>query len=279
MAPFIPSINPAKPAAGHFKDLLVAGERDPPLVPQILGNDASGFVRTTAVLADLGFDEVNWNLGCPFPMVAKKRRGSGLLPFPALIEAFLALACSASQLPISVKLRLGREDPREILAVMPVLNAFPLKRVIIHPRIGTQMYRGEVDLEGFAAAATICRHNVVYNGDIKDLVSFERLRTRFPEVKEWMIGRWAIYDPFLPCEIKGLPLPLEPKEMIRGFHDELYADYREVLCGPAHVMDKMKEVWTFMGKFFGRSGQLLGRIAQARTLEAYEQAVARVFEG
>jgi len=277
MAPFINSVNLARPAPNHFKDLLPEVNAGVALVPQILGNDAQAFVATTKVLADLGYSEVNWNLGCPFPMVANKRRGSGLLPHPELIEGFLALACAESKLPISVKLRLGRSDPAEILALMPVLNSFPLKLVWIHPRIGTQMYRGEVNLEGFEAAASMSRHELGYNGDVKDRGTFETLRDRFPAVREWMIGRWAIYDPFLPAAIRGAAVPPNWMEILKAFHDELYGDYRRVLFGPAHVMDKMKEVWTFIGRSFPHSGHLLARIAQAKTLEAYERAVDRVF--
>ncbi len=277
MAPFIASVNPAKPTAHHFKDLLPEVNQVIPLVPQILGNDATEFVATTKILADLGYAEVNWNLGCPFSMVAKKRRGSGLLPFPDLIEGFLGQACPRLCLPLSVKLRLGRKDPQDILDLMPILNSFPLKLVYIHPRVGTQMYRGEVDLDGFAAASRLCSHEVAYNGDIKDLRTFEMLRSRFPTVREWMIGRWAIFDPFLPGRIKGGPVATGRRGILQAFHDELYADYRKVLFGPAHVMDKMKEVWTFIGKSFPNCEQLLARIAQAKTLVAYERAVDRVF--
>ena len=135
------------------------------------------------MLADFGYGEVNWNLGCPYPMVTGKRRGAGLLPYPGAIKAFLDEACARSALPISVKLRLGLVDPREILAVMPALNAFPLRRVIIHPRIGAQMYEGDVDLDGFAEAAALCAHDVMYNGDIRNVADFESIRTRFPDRK------------------------------------------------------------------------------------------------
>ena len=277
MAPFIASVKPEKLPDRHFKDLSPKEDIGIRLVPQVLGNEAAGFVATAGILADLGYDEVNWNLGCPFPVVANKRRGSGLLPFPDLVAKFLDEACAGSALPISVKLRLGRNDPREILALMPILNGHPVKRIIIHPRLGIQMYRGEVDLEGFAAAAALSSHEVVYNGDIKDARTFETLRSRFPAVREWMIGRWAISDPFLVGRLKAEPRVRDRLGALRAFHDELYAGYREVLFGPAHVLDKMKEIWGLLGKSFPNAGKQLGRISQARTFEAYERAVDGVF--
>jgi tRNA-dihydrouridine synthase len=277
MAPFIAAVKPGKLPERHFKDLSPREDNGIRLVPQVLGNEAGGFVATARLLADLGYDEVNWNLGCPFPVVANKGRGSGLLPFPDLIARFLDEACAASALPLSVKLRLGRRDPGEILALMPILNAHPLARVIIHPRVGIQMYRGEVDLEGFAAAAALSTHEVVFNGDIKDARTFETLRSRFPAVREWMIGRWAISDPFLVGKLKAEPRVRDRLGTLRAFHDELYAGYREVLYGPAHVLDKMKEIWSLLGKSFPKAGKQLGRISQARTFEAYERAVDGVF--
>jgi tRNA-dihydrouridine synthase B len=279
LAPFILSVNTTEFKKTHFKDLVPEDRAGIPLVPQILSNDAAGFLQTSKILADLGYGEVNWNLGCPYSMVANKKRGSGLLPFPDLVEKFLERVCAGLGLSLSIKLRLGRKDPEEILALMPIFNAYPLKKIIIHPRIGIQMYKGEVDLEGFARAAEMSKHDVVYNGDIRDLKTYEYLQARFPSVREWMIGRWAISDPFLPAAIRGAgPVP-DRVRRIGAFHDELYAAYRGVLFGPAHVLDKMKEVWGLMGSSFPVNGKELERIARTHTLEGYESAVASIFRG
>lgn len=277
MAPFILSVQVDRLKDTHFKDLCPPDEGGIPLVPQILGNDAEGFLATAKVLADLGYPEVNWNLGCPYPMVADKGRGSGLLPFPDRITRFLDEVCPRLGPGLSVKLRLGRREAGEILALMPALNAYPLSRIILHARLGVQMYKGEVDLEGFGRAAALCAHRLSYNGDIKDRVGFETLRTRFPGVQEWMIGRGALEDPFLPARLKGLPLPPEPLEAIRDFHAELFAGYRAVLFGPAHVLDKMKEVWTYLGRNIQGAARDLEALPRAKTLEAYEATVERIF--
>ena len=278
VAPFIPSVNAASVSDTHFRDLLPPANAGIPLIPQILGNDADFFVATVKTLKDYGYDEVNWNLGCPYPMVANKKRGSGLLPFPDLIERFLDVACARTALPISVKVRLGRTDARELFRLMPIFNAFPLKRVVIHPRIGTQMYGGEVDLDGFSEAASLSNHPVMYNGDIKDAETFASLRSRFPSIQQWMIGRWALSDPFLASELKGLTPPADPAASIRAFHDELYEAYREVLFGPKHVLDKMKEVWSFLGGAFPGFARHFKDISKSKTLEAYGYAVAALFE-
>ncbi len=277
LAPFILAVKTEGWKESHFKDLKPEGQAGVALVPQLLGNEADGLILTARVLSSLGYTEVNWNLGCPYPMVTKKRRGAGLLPHPDLVKEILDTACRDAPLPISVKLRLGLHDAREILAIMPVLNEYPLKRVIVHPRVATQMYTGSVDLEGFSRALQLSRHPVVYNGDIKDVQNFNLLGERFPAVNEWMIGRWAIADPFLPALLKGIPLPPDPSASIMTFHDALYRGYQAVLDGPRHVLDKMKEVWTYLGQSFPDASDTLKHLAKSTTLQAYERSVHKLF--
>lgn len=279
VAPFILSVPRDAAREKHFRDLLPGADGTFPLVPQLLSNDAESFVQTAEVLAGYGYREVNWNLGCPYPMVADKKRGSGLLPFPGLIERFLETACARSALPVSVKVRLGRNDRAELLALAPVLNAFPLTKVIIHPRVGAQMYEGRVDLDGFSAAAAALRHPIVYNGDIRDAAVYASLAARFPSVGEWMIGRWAIADPFLPARIKGKPVPADAPARLRAFHDELRAEYRELLSGERHVLDKLKEIWGWLSESFPEPEEARKRIRRTGTPEAYERAVDAVFSG
>lgn len=281
MAPFVNSIHPettyAKSKENHFKDLIAGRFESVPLIPQIMGNEPLSFIETAKTIAGFGYTEVNWNLGCPFPMVTNKKRGSGLLPHPALIERFLEVVCAGVTIDISIKLRLGLTDKSDILKVIPILNGFPLKKIIIHPRVGSQMYGGQVDLDAFAEATALSRHQVMYNGDIKNAETFVTLQKRFPSVTEWMIGRWGMYNPFLFSQIKSKALPERPSETIRLFHDDLYSKYREILFGPKHVLDKMKEIWTYLGKSFSLADKLLAEIRRAKTLDVYEKTVNELF--
>jgi tRNA-dihydrouridine synthase len=191
----------------------------------------------------------------------------------------LDAVCAIPGIEISVKLRLGRSDPHDIIRLMPVLNDHPLKKVIIHPRVGTQMYRGKTNLEGFAAAAELCRHTLVYNGDIVSRAAYEGLKARFPGIDEWMIGRGAVANPFLPEEIMMGEVAGDRDARLRAWHDDLYRSYREVLSGPAHPLDKMKEIWGYLGALFPGKAKALERIARAKTFEGYEAAVSEILGG
>lgn len=279
MAPFILSVHASDARGAHFRDLLPEYNTRLSVVPQILGNDAEGFVCTARLVAGLGYGEANWNLGCPYPMVTNKKRGAGLLPHPHLVRQFLEVACAGSTIPISVKLRLGLADAGEILEIMPILNSFPLERVIIHPRVGAQLYGGDVDLEGFSAAAALSVHPVTYNGDIRSVSTFQSLQRRFPLVDQWMIGRGVVSNPFLPELIRGNSLPSDPVGRFKAFHDELYFSYRELLDGQKHVLDKMKELWTYFGQSLTAGAEAYKGLAKAMTFPAYEAAVRVVFSG
>lgn len=270
LAPFIATLKVFPERNTHFRDLLPENNTGISVIPQLLGNDPEDFVVTGRILADMGYTEINWNLGCPYPRVAKKKRGSGLLPHPDLIARVLEAACARVPATISVKLRLGREHSDEILALMPVLNSLPLKRIILHPRTGIQMYGGDVDLAGYARASALSRHPVVYNGDLKSLAVYEALKERFPDTAGWMIGRWAISDPLLPARLNG-EREREPLPRIKAFHDELKARYAEVLSGPGHLMDKMKEIWRYLAPSFPDNPLELSSLARAKTLPELEK--------
>jgi len=281
MAPFISSIHSentyAKGRANHFKDILPEQNTSLPLIPQLLSNDASSFIETAKTIADYGYKEVNWNLGCPFPMVTNKKRGSGFLPHTELIKEMLSSICSSIPIKLSIKLRLGYNTNDEIYRLMPILNEYDLSGVILHPRLGVQMYTGSVDLDGFQKAYDLCNHKLVYNGDIKDLSFYKTVSQRFPLIQEYMLGRGLISNPFLPSLIKGEALPENHLEIVKNYHDALYASYAEVLFGPKHLLDKMKEIWTYLALSFSNVEKELKNISRAKTLEDYAVSVKAVF--
>ncbi|MBN1241095.1 MAG: tRNA-dihydrouridine synthase family protein [Spirochaetales bacterium] len=272
VAPFILAAKVKTSGQKHLRELEPERQARLPLVPQLLGDDAEAFVATAAALAGSGYREVNWNLGCPYPMVTKKGRGAGLLPHPDRVDRFLDEVVPRLGTSLSVKVRLGLGSPDEILELMPVLARYPLVSVTIHARLGIQMYRGAVDLDGFARAAESCPHPVAYNGDLRDEAAFDALRARFPSVREWMVGRWALYDPFLPARLKRLAPDPDPSATLRTFHDDLYALYREALSGPGHVLSKMKEAWTYFGRSLACPARALEALARAKGFADYEAA-------
>lgn len=276
VAPFISTMQGNRIRPAKLKELLPENNTGLPVVPQILAKDPDHFISTARILTDLGYTSVNWNLGCPYPMVANKMRGSGLLPFPEKIEAFLEKVQSMP-LALSVKTRLGRRDGREILDLMPIFNKFPLAELIIHPRTGIQRYEGKVDLDIFARCLEVSRHPVVYNGDINTYAEYQRLAARFPGVRSFMIGRGALANPFLPAEIKQMPLPDNPLQTVAAFHEALIACYGGMLSGPSPVLGRMKGIWFYLARSFAGGEKLLKKIQKTKKIERYAEIAAEIF--
>lgn len=279
VSPFLSTTSGPRVKPSHLREVLPENNRRLPLLPQIMSKRANNFLRLAMALSDLGYDAVNWNLGCPYPRVAKKGRGSGLLSNPEGIDRFLDRVLASMPLKLSIKMRLGRYREDEIFKLLPILNRYPLKEVIIHPRTGVQMYDGVPNLDIFEQCLARCRHPVVYNGDIADLSAFEALQQRFPGVTVWMIGRGAVSDPFLCSTLKGRTMHADERtRRFRKYHDALYAGYARRLNGPSHLLSRMKGLWFYFEKSIEGGKGVQKRINKARNIRHYEAVVAAFFD-
>lgn len=280
VAPFVTSIKGQRIKPSHLKDLMPADNRAMPIVPQILSNNPDEFICLANTLVDLGYREINWNLGCPFPMVAKKMRGSGLLPHPDMIDRILDQTFRGLCGGLSIKTRLGRFSGDEMKRLIPVFNRYPLTRVIVHPRTGVQMYTGNVDLKAFQECLTRLSHPVIFNGDINDPAKFQFLQSRFPTVSGWMLGRGVLTNPFLPEMIQSKARPIHSRNIrFEKFHDDLMAGYSHLFSGPGHVLDRMKGFWRYFAADFPDGRQIMKKIRKADSLGRYRHVVAGVVDG
>ena len=277
LAPFINPQRHSSFQAKQLKDVLPEKNRTLPVVPQLLHTNAEDFLFLASRLQELGYKEINWNLGCPAPMVTIKNRGSGLLPFPEQILTFLDHVIPKLSMALSIKTRLGYEDKNELLSLLPRLDDYPLTEIIIHARLGRQLYKGKTDLESFGFCLNASKHPIVYNGDITSVQNFLALQQQFPEIKKWMIGRGALANPFLAGEIKNSD---ESDKLARllNFHDELYACYRELLSGQAHLLGRMKQLWVYLSAFFPPEKKTWKKIKKCRTEKQYQQVVDDLFK-
>jgi tRNA-dihydrouridine synthase B len=280
IAPFITTHAGRRIKPSHVRDLRPEDNQGLPTIPQVLTKSAGDLIHLAHALFDMGYATINLNCGCPFPQVANKGRGSGLLSVPEALDRLLDTVLAQIPNRLSIKTRLGRRQADEIHAVMPIYNRYPLESVIVHPRTAIQMYGGHPDLAAFAWCLAECRHPVVYNGDIKDLAGFEALAQRFTKAAGWMIGRGLLADPFLPARLKsGRPLAADDKrQRFRRFHDDLFMRYQDRLSGPGHLLDRMKGFWKYFARGFQNSAAPCRRILKSRTIGQYQEAVAAFWE-
>lgn len=280
MAPFIPTVSGDRVKPRLLKDLLPEKNRRLPVVPQVIGRDPEQLRVIARAIRELGYDQLNLNAGCPWPFVMKKKRGSGLMEEAELLKRMLEAGCEAMPGGFSIKVRLGVDRTDALLERVELLNAYPLKHVTIHARTARQMYAGHVHLEAFGAAAAALVHPVIYNGDLFTPADFARVATRFPHVHAWMLGRGPIVDPLLPELLTHAAADAPPPPArLRAFHDALYERYRQTLFGPAPVLGRMKELWSYLHERVANGADLLHSVQRARSLEAYQRIVARGLDG
>ena len=248
------------------------------VIPQVMTNNADEFLFVVKYIQQLGYKELNWNLGCPYPMVTKQGMGSGLICQPEKINHILERAYNETDVIVSMKMRMGYENPEEILDVFPILDKYPLKNIAIHARIGKQLYKGGVNLEAFQRCVDSTKHKLYYNGDITTVTKFKEMQDRFPSIDHFMIGRGLIADPFLPSMIKSNTpeYPSNRWQTFSEFHDTIYQQYDAALSGPTPIKMKMLGFWEYFSQSFSNPHKTYKKIKKAGNAKAYAQAVAEI---
>ena len=264
----------------YERDILPENNTTLEVIPQIITNDAEEFLFVAKYVQQFGYKELNWNLGCPYPMVAKCGMGSGLIKNTDQIEHILKRVHNETNIIVSMKMRMGYENPTEILDVFPILEQYPIKNIAIHARIGKQLYKGGVDLDSFQKCLDTSKQKIYYNGDITSVTKFNELQERFPSIEHWMIGRGLIADPFLPSMIKNntTEYPKNKLEIFEAFHDEIYQEYDAYLSGPTPIRMKMLGFWEYFSESFSNPQKTFKKIKKAGNSKNYEIAVKEIFK-
>ncbi|WP_308542214.1 tRNA-dihydrouridine synthase family protein [uncultured Oscillibacter sp.] len=246
-----------------------------PLVPQVMTRRAPDFLWAAELVEQMGYREVNLNLGCPSGTVTAKGKGSGFLADPDGLDRFFDEVFSQVHLPVSVKTRLGIQDPAEFSRLMEIYNRYPIACLTIHPRVQKEKYRGTVHRDVFHQAFRQSRNPVCYNGDLRTIEEVESLRREIPDLEALMIGRGAVADPALLRKLRG-GAPATREELM-AFTKELYQAYQEFYGQAATASQRMKEVWFYLIHLFEGGEKLDKQLRRSRGPAAYEALEAAIF--
>lgn len=259
----------------ELRDVLPENNKDMEIVPQILTNDANGFAVTAKKLQELGYDEINLNLGCPAGTVVSKNRGSGFLAKREELDRFLDEIYKINDMKISIKTRIGKESPDEFYELIKIYNKYPLEELIIHPRTREDFYGNKPNLGVFKDALSLSKSKVCYNGDIFTVEDYNRFVEAFPEVERVMLGRGILANPGLIGEIKDGTYV--DKKILKAFHDEIFNNYKEILREDKNAMYRMKELWGYMIYIFSDNKKYAKKIKKAQKAADYLYAVDSLF--
>ena len=262
----------------YLREILPANNTQNRVVPQILAKDAGEFEFLENALADYGYSEFNLNLGCPYPMVTNRGKGSGLLPFPNEIYKILDHFYSHSKASLSVKLRAGLKSADELTEVIEVLNQFPLTEVILHARVAVQLYSGEIDENAFTYATQNLKHKLAYNGDIFSIQDFLDKQNKFPGIDTWMLGRGILMNPLLPHEIKDISVSKKERaDLLFTFHQTMLERYLEIMDNEGNALNKMRQFWSYFSYCFPNPKKAFKHIKKVKALNKYNPTVRSIF--
>ncbi|MDK0720568.1 tRNA-dihydrouridine synthase family protein [Clostridium perfringens] len=274
-APFVVPNSSKSLKTKELRDVLPENNKGINLVPQILTNDSEGFILTAKKLKDLGYNEINLNLGCPSGTVVGKKRGAGFLAHREELDKFLEEIFKINHMKISIKTRLGMDKPEEFYELIKIYNKYPMEELIIHPRTRQDFYGNKPNLEVFKDAISLSKNPVCYNGDIFTLEDHNKLVEEFKEVDKIMLGRGILANPALMNEI--LNNEFMDKKVLKEFHDEIFSKYREVFNEDRNAMFRMKELWGYMIYMFSNNKKYAKKIKKAQKVVDYNQAVTSLF--
>lgn len=267
-----------------ISEILPGNNEGMKLIPQILTNDAEAFNLAALKLFDFGYMEVNLNLGCPSGTVVNKLKGSGALKDLNRLDALLAGIFSFSEkkgMRISVKSRIGYESPEEFSDILSIYLKYPLSQLILHPRTRAEFYKGEIHYDSFSEAShryakDACK--LTFNGDIRSTKDFLSVKSRFPEISSFMIGRGFLASPFLAEDLRALTTEGgDRRERLKTFLDELFFAYTEDAKNEGVAVLKLKEIWSHLGASFVDKGGFLKEVRKAKNAAEYKAYVNVLF--
>jgi len=271
-APFIVASQTIAFKPHEIADIAPENNPDINLVPQLMGNEPLSFIFASRQIHELGYNEININLGCPSGTVVGKHRGSGLLAYKDELKYFLDGIFDCAEVSYSIKTRLGVKDQNEFEDILDIYKMYPVKELIVHPRIQKDMYNYHPNMEQFSKAYSIDKFPICYNGDIFSKPDFEHVNSTFPELASIMLGRGCLSNPALIRFISGGDNI--SSEEFWNFHDELYALYKQVYSGDRVVMHKTKELWFYLSAMFENNHKQVKRIYKSQKCYDYDDAVA-----
>ena len=257
------------------RDILPENNPGLTIVPQIMTNRADEFVQASRHMAEMGYTEVNLNLGCPSGTVVPKGKGSGFLRRPDELALFLEKVYDECPIDISIKSRIGFSSPEEFPALLNIYNRFPVKQLILHLRTREEMYAGSVHEEVFAYACEHANMPLCYNGDIRTAEDVERIKSEFPDTQSVMIGRGFLSHPgFVGNEKKVADYT--DTERVLAFARALEEAYAEVLSGETPLLFKMKELWAYLADSLPDGDRFFKKIKKVRHVAEYHSVLTGI---
>lgn len=259
-----------------IKDILPENNEGLHLVPQIICADTDEFNRLADTIQEHGYEEMDLNMGCPAPMQTKLMRGSGILPYPTRVSALLKEMERRPEVRFSAKMRLGLEGKEEWRELSGMLNSSCLKHLTVHPRIGKQMYKGEVDMDAFNEVYSSIHIPIIYNGDVTSMEQVSSLLERYPGLHGIMMGRGLLARPTLAQEcLMGKEMPHEERmSILMQMHEDMLGYCTRKYKVDSQILLHIHAFWEYQESQLER--KTWKKIMKAGNMKNYLEAIRKL---
>lgn len=247
-------------------------------IPQIIASTKPEDIeKMVAMLEEKGYKEVNINMGCPFPMIAKHGMGSGLLADKEAVKAMIKVLEAHPSMQFSLKTRLGYDNENQIFEMTDIINNFPFTEVTMHPRIAKDQYSGDINHQKFAEFAKVCKHPLIYNGDVTTLDDINKISTVYPTLKGIMIGRGLLMNPALASEYKNgvIMSDKEKKDKSKQLIKKLFTQCEELMNGEEQSVAHVKAYFEYLLPDIEKRNRK--KVLKANKAEKLRGAIAEFF--
>lgn len=259
-----------------LRDVAKENNTEGNVIPQVIAKNREEFARLCDLLQEMGWQRIDLNMGCPFPMQVHAGRGSGLLSREQEVAAIFEEIAARKEVSFSAKMRLGWDNTEEIFRLISLLNESALSHISLHPRLGVCQYKGQPDQEQFLQFYQACTKPLIYNGDITSVELIKAIQQRFPNLKGIMIGRGLLARPTLAKEYKT-DIDLSGEELLKAtlsMHEELYAHAKNTLQGETQIVNRMHAFWQYQEPFLPKKA--FKKLTKSTTLRTYNEALAMI---
>lgn len=248
---------------------------DKSIIAQIWGKEPAHFAELATALEKLGFDGLDINMGCPDRHVNKAGGGAAMIKTPELAIECIKQAKAHTNLPVSVKTRLGFSFVNEYQDWLPTLLHQNLAALTVHLRTRKEMSKVPAHFELIPNIIKLRDQispntKLIINGDVKDRKHAEQIWQDYPAVNGLMIGRGVFANPY--CFTTHQPTQTELLDLFY-YHLDLYDARATQLAkqGSRYPYEPLKHFFKIYINNFPGSKELRAKLMEAKSTTELRQ--------